>query len=75
MYSRSFATISTGKYVSGTAAAPSTTDTSVTVIGSTVVRMNAVAAMMLARQMTWKRGACAGRCDLHHVQPKNWLTM
>src|SRR5207248_8807740 len=41
----------------------------VTVTGSTVVRMNAVAAITLARQTRWNRAAAPGGCRLPQDQP------
>jgi hypothetical protein len=58
--------------VSGSAAADSTIEYSVTVIGSRVVRTSPAPSTIETRVTRWNRGASAGRTNLPHWKPKYW---
>src|SRR3954454_17903587 len=70
MYVRSLATTRMGKYVRGNAAADSTIEYSVTLIGSTAVTPTTTATKIETSTTRWNRAASLGRTSLPHCHPK-----
>src|SRR5947207_12343840 len=75
MYSGSLATISTGTYVSGRAAAENTTTNSVNFTGSTLVSSSPIDASRHTMMVTWNDVPSLGLVIFPHAHPKYWAML